>query len=116
MARCNPPITLKELIEQYLKVRDEIEPVVNEIRNKNKSIEDVPEGYEKCIIETKIQILNKKDEYLKKKSKFEAAIKDYMEKKLSGKNTSIRKIAKIHGIPLTSLDREIKHRHSLGEK
>jgi len=47
-------ITLKELIEQYLKTRDKIEPIVNEIRNKNKSIEDIPERYEKCIIETKI--------------------------------------------------------------
>jgi len=97
-------------------MKDNIDPIVNEIRNKNKSIKDIPEGYEKYIIETKIQILNNKDEYLEKKLQFEAAVKDYMEQKLPGKNTTLRKIAKIHGIPLSSLHQEIKHRHSLGEK
>jgi len=116
MARCNPPITLKESIEDYLKMNDKIDPIVNEIRNKNKSIKDIPEGYEKYIIKTKVQILNYKDEYLEKKLKLEAAVKDYIEKKLSGQKTSIPKIAEIHGIPSSSLKDELKRRHSLGEK
>jgi len=109
-------ITFKEEIEKYLKVRDEIEPIVNEIRNKIKSIEDIPEGYEKCIIQTKIHILNNKDEYLENKSKFETAVKDYMEKKLSGKKTSMREIAEIHAISPQTLVVEIYRRRSLGEK
>ncbi|XP_025263920.1 uncharacterized protein LOC112637756 [Camponotus floridanus] len=60
--------------------------------------------------------MKNKDEYIEKKLIYEAAVKDYIERKLSGKKTSVKKIADIHNIGYSTLQREIKNRYTLGEK
>lgn len=110
--------TLKEEIERYLETKDKVQPIVNAIYNKHKSLEDIKDidRIEKDIIEIKIKCLEDKDNYLKKKSLFEAAVKNYMEEKLSGKKTSIKKIAEFYKINPSTLHIQIQRRYHLGEK
>lgn len=103
---------LKKLIEIYLEMSDKVEPIVTEVFNNSKFMEDIPEGSEKELIQWKIKILKNKEEYLKKKTVLEAAVKDYIEKKLSEQKTTIQEIAEIHGIGIKTLENEIKRYRS----
>ncbi|KAM0731185.1 hypothetical protein ACS0PU_002245 [Formica fusca] len=67
----------REQIQEYLDIRDIIDKRINAVLSKDVSIDTIPEGEEKNMIELTVETVEKKKKYLHEKVLYEEAINDY---------------------------------------
>ncbi|KAM0731188.1 hypothetical protein ACS0PU_002248 [Formica fusca] len=96
----------REQIQEYLYIRDNIDMTVNAVLNKIVSIDTIPEGEEKNMIELTVETVEKKKEYMHEKVSYEAAIYDYRVTEHSNPK-ALRKIAAEYGLDPMDLSMEI---------
>ncbi|KAM0731382.1 hypothetical protein ACS0PU_002442 [Formica fusca] len=100
----------REEIQEYLDIRDKIDVRVNAVLNKNVSIDTIPEGEEKNMIELTVEIVKRKRIYLHEKELYETAIYDYKKTEHSTNQTRVTEIAAKYKLVPWILSREIfKH-------